>query len=72
MTSYADAYLRGHGDKIESAQPFTAPETCPTCRSSSILTTSKTPDAESYWRCVRCGDVWNDSRRRALSGASRR
>ena len=36
---------------------------CPTCRSSSIVTTSKIPDADSYWRCTSCGEVWNDSRR---------
>jgi hypothetical protein len=27
------------------------------------VTTSKTPDAESYWRCKGCGEVWNVSRR---------
>jgi|tagenome__1003787_1003787.scaffolds.fasta_scaffold20564812_2 transposase-like protein len=41
------------------------PAACPTCRSTSITTTAKTPDSESYWRCTKCGEVWNDSRRQA-------
>jgi predicted Zn finger-like uncharacterized protein len=39
------------------------PASCPACRSSSIVTTAKKPDADSYWRCTTCGEVWNDSRR---------
>lgn len=38
------------------------PTLCPACRSSSIVTTAKTPDAGSYWRCTSCGEVWNASR----------
>ena len=26
---------------------------CPACKSSSIVTASKKPDADSYWRCTR-------------------
>jgi predicted Zn finger-like uncharacterized protein len=40
-----------------------APASCPACKSSSIVTTAKIPDADSYWRCTSCGEVWNDSRR---------
>jgi len=39
------------------------PAACPACRSSSIVTAAKIPDADSYWRCTSCGEVWNDSRR---------
>lgn len=39
------------------------PASCPTCRSSSITTTAKIPDSSSYWRCTKCGEIWNDSRR---------
>jgi predicted Zn finger-like uncharacterized protein len=39
------------------------PVLCPACRSSEIVTTAKSPDADSYWRCTACGEVWNDSRR---------
>ena len=40
----------------------TRPAVCPACQSSSIVTTTKNPDACSYWRCVNCGEVWNVSR----------
>jgi predicted Zn finger-like uncharacterized protein len=43
--------------------PPVVPASCPTCRSSSIVTTAKSPDADSYWRCTSCGEIWNDSRR---------
>jgi predicted Zn finger-like uncharacterized protein len=50
---------------VASASPIprTVPASCPTCRSSAIVTTAKIPDADSYWRCTSCGEVWNDSRR---------
>src|SRR5438552_14897515 len=51
---------------MPSASPdHVAPASCPACRSSSIVTTAKSPDADSYWRCTTCGEVWNDSRRQA-------
>jgi hypothetical protein len=28
-----------------------------------VTTTAKHPDIDSYWRCERCGEVWNVSRR---------
>jgi len=40
------------------------PASCPACRASAIVTTAKTPNAGSYWRCTACGEVWNDARRR--------
>ena len=33
------------------------PALCPACRSASIVTTAKTPDADSYWRCTSCGEI---------------
>jgi predicted Zn finger-like uncharacterized protein len=39
-----------------------APATCPACQSSSIVTKAKTPDADTYWRCTSCGEVWNVAR----------
>jgi predicted Zn finger-like uncharacterized protein len=39
------------------------PSVCPACRSSSITTTAKSPDENTYWRCGKCGEVWNVSRR---------
>lgn len=39
-----------------------APATCPTCRSTLVVTKAKSPDADSYWRCTSCGEVWNAAR----------
>jgi transposase-like protein len=44
---------------------------CPQCRSIKTITTSKTSDATTYWRCLDCGEVWNAGRREAASKASR-
>jgi transposase-like protein len=44
---------------------------CPACRSLDVTTTSKTVDAESYWRCLGCGNVWNVRRQQAGSGRAR-
>jgi predicted Zn finger-like uncharacterized protein len=41
------------------------PSACPACQSSSITTTAKSPDVNTYWRCGNCGEVWNVSRRAA-------
>ena len=38
------------------------PASCPSCQSTLIVTTAKSPDADSYWRCTKCGEVWNASR----------
>ena len=39
------------------------PVACPACRSQSISTTARKPDANAYWRCDGCGEVWNAARR---------
>ena len=38
------------------------PSLCPACSSKSIVTTEKRPDADTYWRCTACGEIWNVSR----------
>lgn len=48
---------------VSSVVQDTKPGSCPACSSSSIVTTAKIPDADSYWRCTKCGEVWNDGRR---------
>lgn len=48
-----------------------APGSCPSCRSSDIVTTAKVPDASSYWRCKKCGDIWNSTRCDAPRGGGR-
>ncbi|MGH9311510.1 MAG: hypothetical protein ACRD1U_19175 [Vicinamibacterales bacterium] len=45
--------------------PIERPTHCPSCRSSNVQTTSKVINADSYWRCCACGEVWNVSRLRA-------
>ena len=45
--------------------PIATPAACPACRASIVTTTSKTVSAETYWRCVSCGEVWNVARRDA-------
>ncbi len=43
-------------------EPHIEHEPCPFCQSMDTTTTSKAPDAESYWRCKECGQVWNAER----------
>jgi transposase-like protein len=42
---------------------------CPNCRSFDTSSAAKQPTASSYWRCLRCGDVFSPA---LLSDASRR
>jgi predicted Zn finger-like uncharacterized protein len=48
--------------KSESSASESTPPACPSCRSTDTVTTSASPDADSYWRCTHCGDVWNVAR----------
>ena len=61
--------LPREGETLEERHPWqpvsNVPSACPSCQSSSVVTTAKSPDAESYWRCCSCGEVWNASRRRS-------
>jgi transposase-like protein len=40
-----------------------SPPACPVCKGAAVTTTAKHPDANSYWRCKGCGEVWNIGRR---------
>jgi transposase-like protein len=40
----------------------TTPPVCPSCHSTATVTTATRPDADTYWRCTTCGDVWNVAR----------
>ena len=51
-----------------SASNADYPAACPACHSSSIVTTVKKPDADTYWRCAKCGEIWNVGRRRRWGG----
>jgi predicted Zn finger-like uncharacterized protein len=48
-----------------SSATDTTPPACPNCRSTATVTTSASPDAGSYWRCTKCGEVWNVARSQA-------
>jgi predicted Zn finger-like uncharacterized protein len=64
--------MKGSPPSIPSTSPAGATAgSCPGCQSSFIVTTSKIPDADSYWRCMKCGDVWNVGRSRASRSSGR-
>jgi predicted Zn finger-like uncharacterized protein len=50
------------GSVPSSPSAHVIPTICPACRSSSIVTKAKSPDSDSYWRCMNCGEIWNVSR----------
>jgi hypothetical protein len=54
---------------VTNPDDLTRPDRCPVCRSRELTTTSKTISLSTYWRCLACGEVWNDARRREGSGA---
>jgi len=58
--------------RSESSSPVRTPPTCPSCRSTDTVTTSASPDAESYWRCTQCGDIWNVVRSQTNRGGATR
>lgn len=44
------------------------PTRCPACQSQDLITASKKIDVDTYWRCRKCGEVWNVERLRTGSG----
>jgi transposase-like protein len=61
-------HFRDRTERDDDVQP---PTTCPACKSRE-LTTSKPVTSESYWRCLKCGEVWNAERLEAGSRYSPR
>jgi transposase-like protein len=45
-----------------ASEPSVPPKACPTCRSKELTTTSKAITSNTYWRCLTCGEVWNEQR----------
>lgn len=37
------------------------PPACPKCGSKQTGSAAKRPTPQSYWRCLKCGEVWNPS-----------
>ena len=59
-------YEKNSAARNHAGEAERAPTECPACRSSDVKTTSKVVNAESYWRCESCGEVWNAARRRTM------
>ena len=47
---------------------FASPTVCPFCRSLKIKTSSVKVDAQAYWRCESCGEMWNGARLQSSPG----
>ena len=67
-----DPDSHGAGGGSASALPRNGPASCPACQSTILVTTAKSPDADSYWRCTKCGEVWNDARRKTQQFPARK
>lgn len=55
--------------KVKRDVELAGPPKCPRCRSAETSSAAKRPTADSYWRCLRCGDVFSPA---LLNDASRR
>ena len=55
--------MNGATAQLPAPAPITIPIVCPACQSQAILTKARDTDTDAYWRCTRCGEVWNASRR---------
>lgn len=45
---------------VSSESPrLNQPPACPKCGSRQASSAAKRPTENSYWRCLKCGDVWN-------------
>ena len=53
-------FLEGSSDST-NADRLDMPPVCPKCQSPDACSASKRPTINSYWRCLRCGEVWNPS-----------
>jgi hypothetical protein len=50
-----------HPSDAADRQRLAMPPACPKCQSQDACSAAKQPTANSYWRCLRCGEVWNPS-----------
>lgn len=67
--------MRGSGSRSSpSPTPTTEarPPVCPSCRSTATVTSGARPDADSYWRCTDCGEIWNVARAQVNRYGARR
>jgi len=67
VTAMAAGHLMTNSDLTDYRMPSSAsavgysPQSCPSCTSTSIVSTAKSSDATGSWRCSRCGEVWESS-----------
>jgi hypothetical protein len=61
----SDKFIQTSADKL---QRLDEPPTCPKCGSREASSAAKRPTPQSYWRCLKCGDVWNPAQ---LAGSSK-
>lgn len=54
-----------------AAEPTPRATRCPACQGTDLVTTSKPTDAAPYWRCLKCGEIWNTARRAAATSSPR-
>jgi len=47
--------MRDVASNPSTSPAYVVPATCPACQSPAIVTKEKSPDADSYWRCTKCG-----------------
>jgi ribosomal protein L37AE/L43A len=57
---------RNSTTEANDARSSRAPSHCPGCGSTEVKTSSKVITADCYWRCERCGEVWNAGRRSTI------
>jgi transposase-like protein len=50
-------------ERAHSSETAGVPTACPGCGSGDLVAPNKTADESAYWRCRRCGEVWNVGRR---------
>jgi predicted Zn finger-like uncharacterized protein len=58
-------------DRSRVTASDTTPTVCPACQSNAIVTMARNPNENAYWRCRKCGEIWNAARRAASGGGAR-
>lgn len=48
--------------RVQVSEETSRPGCCPFCQSSAVGTLAKAITSATYWRCHRCGEVWNVAR----------
>ena len=57
------AHMSRSGEQAKAEEAADQPQRCPSCAAATIVATSKVINANSYWRCDGCGEIWSPARR---------